>query len=173
MADHYFSDLYQITTLSDPIISTSPNHHSRGNPYYEIWFTNRNSKKRIMTEVVTTYENFNKNGWKEIISYHQEFGNVVVYSFKDKLKNHRIPQGRQGHLTPFALYPHYKGDRINGDSQPYVYGVVQIDVKLNHQDKNHKRIIKENEFFNWEVETDIEAKEIIKPYDENARYEHG
>ena len=112
MTDHYFSDTYKIIHLERKT-SKSKKHFSRGKPYYEIRFKNLNSRKTIVTEVVTTFANFNENGWDELVNTYKVLGDCIVWSFEPTM----ITNIRNRVTTsPFELYTNFNKQSINPNS---------------------------------------------------------
>ena len=168
MTDHHFSDTYQIIYLERKT-STSDNHFSRGNPYYYIRFKNLNSKKTIVTEVVTTFANFKYNGWDELVNTYKILGDCIVWRFEKTMINHRLPQHHDDYELPFELYTNFNKQSINGDSVVYPKGHIVVDTQLNHVNNNMQKIKKEDAFFEWELEQDIRATQRIEEFDNGWR----
>lgn len=168
MTEHHWSDTYQIIHLERKI-SKSKKHISRGNPYYEIRFKNLNSRKTIVTEVVTTFGNFKYNGWDELVNTYKTLGDCIVWRFEKTMINHTLPQHHDDYELPFCLYTNYNKQSINGDSQVRPKGHIVVDTQLNHVDNNMQKIKKEDAFFEWELEQDIRATQRIEEFDNGWR----
>jgi len=148
--EHRNIDMYQIHTI---IKKTSTAQKSKGEPFYEIMFKNRNNGGKAKTEVVTTFQNYKNNRWDKVIQCYEEHGDKFVYSFEEDMINWRLG----GQRIRWDTFVKGKYLYINADSLPYISGEIKVEVNENHA----KKVRKEDAFFSWEESVEPTTTETI------------
>ena len=137
--EHKNYHMYQIHSI---IKKTSKAHKSKGKPYYDIMFKNRNNGGKIKTEVVTTFLNYKNNRWDKVIQCYEEHGDKFLWSFEDDMVNWNLG----GQRTKWDYFVQGTHNYINADSCPYISGDIVCEVN----EKHAKKVRKEDAFFSWE-----------------------